>query len=102
MIENSLSNEVVLTLNVPEGSILGPSENSDFTEPVGHLQMLQGGKTWMTSNYLKLSDDKTEVIIVGTKAQLQKSNINKIDVCNSKIAVKNSVKTKLVSTLILN
>ena len=35
MIENSLSTEVVLTLNFPQGSILGPSEYSDFTEPVG-------------------------------------------------------------------
>ena len=46
----------------------------------------------MTSNYLKLNDDKTEVISVGTKAQLRKSGINTIDVCNSKIAVKNRVK----------
>ena len=129
MIENSLSNEVVLTLNVPQGSIFGPSEYSDFIEPVGRVirsksvaphfyaddsqlyvhynpnnpdavqdavlkidQCCKEVKTWMTSNYLKLNDDKTEVIIVGTKAQLQKSNINTIDVCNSKIAVKNSVK----------
>ena len=129
MIENSLSTEVVLTLNVPQGSILGPSEYSDFTEPVGRVirtksvtphfyaddsqlyvhcnpnkpdavqdavlkidQCCKEVKTWMTSNYLKLNDDKTEVIIVGTKAQLRKSNINAIDVCNSKIAVKNSVK----------
>ena len=35
MIENSLSTEVVLALNVPQGSILGPSEYSDFTKPVG-------------------------------------------------------------------
>ena len=48
----------------------------------------------MTSSYLKLKDDKTEVIIVGSKAQLGKSNINTIDVYNSNIAVKvkNSVK----------
>ena len=37
MIENSLLNEVVLALNIPQGSILGPSECSDFTEPVGQL-----------------------------------------------------------------
>ena len=127
MIENSLSTEVVITLNVPQGSILGPSEYSDFTEPVGQVirsksvtphcyadelyvhynpnkpdavqdaglkidQCCKEVKTWMTSNYLKLNDDKTEVIIVGTKAQLRKSNINTIDVCNSKIAVKNRVK----------
>ena len=129
MIESSLSNEVVLTLNVPQGSILGPSESSDFTEPVGRVirsksvtphfyaddsqlyvyynpnnpdavqdavlkidQCCKEVKTWMISNYLKLNDDKTEVIIVGTKAQLRKSNINTIVVCNSKIAVKNSVK----------
>ena len=105
MIENSLSTEVVLTLNVPQGSILGPSEYSDFTEPVGRVirsksvtphfyaddsqlyvhcnpnkpdaaqdavlkidQCCKEVKTWMASNYLKLNDDKTEVIIVGTKA----------------------------------
>ena len=37
MLEIFVSNEVQLTLNVPQGSILGPSEYSDFTEPVGRV-----------------------------------------------------------------
>ena len=37
MIENSLSNEVVLTLNIPQGTIFGLSEDLDFTEPIGRV-----------------------------------------------------------------
>ena len=129
MTDNLLSSEAFLSLNVPQGSILGPGEYSDFTEPVGRViraksvtphfyaddsqlyvhfdpnnpdavqeavvkieQCCKGVKTWMTSNYLKLNDDKTEVIIAGTRAQLQKSNIATLEVGSSKIEVKNSVK----------
>ena len=37
MIEDSLSNEVVATLHIPQGSILEPSEYSDFTQLVGQV-----------------------------------------------------------------
>ena len=37
MIEDSLSNEAVPTLHIPQGFILEPSEYSDFTELVGQV-----------------------------------------------------------------
>ena len=36
-IKQSTSSEAVLNLNVPQGSILGPGEYSDFTEPIGDI-----------------------------------------------------------------
>ena len=129
MVEHFVSNEVRLTLNVPQGSILGPSEYSDFTEPVGRVirsksvsphfyaddsqlyvhcnpkdqNSVQSAihkiedcckeiKSWMTTNYLKLNDDKTEVLMVGTKSQLHKSNIHTILIGNTNIEVKDCVK----------
>ena len=106
-----VENKVQLTLNFPQGSILGPSEYSDFTEPVGRMirsisvshfyavnsqlhtqcdpkdgKLVQSSikkieecckevKSWMITNYLKLNDDKTEVLMVGTKSHLKTSNI---------------------------
>ena len=40
---------------------------------------------WMTENYLCLNDGKTEVLILGGKADLEKVNINHVTVGNSKI-----------------
>ena len=37
LINKSLSNKTTLKLNVPQGSILGPSKYSDFTEPIGEV-----------------------------------------------------------------
>ena len=39
----------------------------------------------MTKNSLKINDDKTEVILIGTKAQLKKVKIDNLAVGDSKI-----------------
>ena len=42
-------------------------------------------RVWMTENYLCLNDGKTEFLILGGKADLEKVNINHVTVGNSKI-----------------
>ena len=40
---------------------------------------------WMTENYLCLNDGKTEFLILGSKADLEKVKINQVTLGNSKI-----------------
>ena len=47
-------------------------------------------KTWMRRNMLKLNDDKTEVMVFGSKHQLKQVNINHIRVGDSNIALTES------------
>ena len=42
-------------------------------------------RVWMTENYPCLNDGKTEFLILGGKADLEKVNINHVIVGNSKI-----------------
>ena len=42
---------------------------------------------WMTSNFLKLNSDKTEVLLIGTYQQLAKYRINSISVAGIKVTL---------------
>ena len=46
----------------------------------------------MTENYLYLNDGKTEFLILGGKADLEKVNINHVTVGNSKIEANNTAR----------
>ena len=43
-------------------------------------------KTWMTTAKLKLSDDKTELIVIGTRAQLNKISISELSIDHVKVS----------------
>ena len=49
-------------------------------------------RKWAKSNYLKLNDDKTEFVIIGTKQQLAKTYISTIRVGNADIVASSHVK----------
>ena len=49
-------------------------------------------KTWMTTDKLKLNDGKTEFIIIGTRAQLDKINITKLSIDQVKVSAVSSVR----------
>ena len=46
---------------------------------------IQDIRNWMTKDSLKINDNKTEVILIGTKAQLKKVKIDNLAVGDSKI-----------------
>jgi hypothetical protein len=48
---------------------------TDLIEAVTALPIL---KIWMTVDKLKLNDDKTEFLMIGTRAQLEKIKITKL------------------------
>ena len=43
-------------------------------------------KTWMTANKLKLNDDKTELIVIETRAQLDKISISELSIGHVKVS----------------
>lgn len=49
-------------------------------------------REWMLSDRLKLNDDKTEFVIIGTRQQLAKVNIDSLTVGDSTIAPSSEVK----------
>ena len=49
-------------------------------------------RKWAQSNYLKLNDDKTEFVIIGTKQQLAKTYISTIRVGNADIVASSHVR----------
>ena len=49
-------------------------------------------KTWMTTDKLKLNDGKTEFIIIGARAQLDKINITKLSIDQVKVSAVSSVR----------
>ena len=42
--------------------------------------------TWMTADKLKLNDDKTELIVIGTCAQLDKISISELSIDHVKVS----------------
>ena len=49
-------------------------------------------RAWMRSNFLKLNDDKTEVIIFGSVQQLKKTELHAIHIGDSLITVFHNVR----------
>ena len=43
-------------------------------------------RSWMITDKLKLNDDKTELLIIGTRKQLSKVNIEKLSVGDVNVA----------------
>ena len=117
MIDEFLSDPVMLKHGVPQGSVLGLILYTLFTSPVGDISRSHnigyhryaddtqnyhsftpskaGDKekckreievcisdicTWMRTNLLKLNEEKTEFLIIGTKQQLSKVKTTSISV----------------------
>ena len=49
--------------------------------------------TWMTADKLKLNDDKTELIVIGTCAQLDKISISELSIDHVKVSAVCNVQT---------
>ena len=49
-------------------------------------------RVWMCHNMLKLNDSKTEFLIIGSRQQLTKINVNSVQVCTSEIVPASSVR----------
>ena len=49
-------------------------------------------KSWMSHNYLKLNDDKTEFMVIGSKYQTAKVHVSHIRVGNSKVIPSSEVR----------
>ena len=49
-------------------------------------------RTWMRRNFLKLNDDKTEVLLIGSRQQLSKIALPGVTVCESLIAPATAVR----------
>ena len=49
-------------------------------------------RLWMAANFLKLNDDKTDVLIVGSKSNLDKSDLCGIKIGQTQVEPSNNVK----------
>ena len=83
-----------------------PNEDAGQDEAVAAvLSCIDDIRKWMTMDKLLLNDDKTEVLMIGTKQQLAKIDVNNIAVGQSEIVPKSVVKNLGVwfdSTLSMN
>ena len=63
-----------------------PGSKASELEAVTALQdCILNIKTWMTADKLKLNDDKTELIVIGTLAQLDKISISELSIDHVKV-----------------
>ena len=64
-----------------------PGSSASELEAVTALQdCILDIKTWMTADKLKLNDDKTELIVIGTRAQLDKISISELSIDHVKVS----------------
>ena len=70
-----------------------PCNSGESVEAVKRLECcIEEIRAWMTENYLCLNDGKTEFLILGGQADLEKVKINQITVGNSKIEAKDTAR----------
>ena len=106
-----------LPFGVPQGSCLGPllfsayasahpfaddtplylsfnSDNSlDEAEAVHAMeQCIRAIRAWMQSDKLKLNENKTEVMLIGTRQQLSKVNLGTLTVGDTSVAIVNKAR----------
>ena len=48
---------------------------------------------WMTNNYLELNSSKTELLLIGTKSTLSKSNICSLPIAGTTVQISTQVKS---------
>ena len=64
-----------------------PGSSASELEAVTALQdCILDIKTWMTADKLKLNDYKTELIVIGTRAQLDKISISELSIDHVKVS----------------
>lgn len=64
-----------------------PNSKSDQeTATLAMVNCINDAKDWMTNNKLKMNDDKTEFLLIGTRQQLEKVNISSISVGNVEVS----------------
>ena len=62
-----------------------PDSSASELETVTALQdCILDIKTWMTADKLKINDEKTELIVIGTRAQLEKISISELSIDHRK------------------
>ena len=62
-----------------------PGSSASELETVTALQdCILDIKTWMTADKLKINDEKTELIVIGTRAQLEKMSISELSIDHRK------------------
>ena len=63
-----------------------PGSSASELEAVTALQdCIVDIKTWMTADKLKLNDDKTELIVIGTRGQLHRISISQVSIDHVKV-----------------
>ena len=55
-------------------------------------QCIQEVRTWMAYNFLRLNDDKTEVLVIGSKSMLEKLPVKLLSVGNDNIKISKSAR----------
>ena len=74
-----------LTTPTPTPSLVKTSLNQ--TDAVAAMERCKSDiRTWMLTDKLKLNDDKTEFMLIGTKLQLSKVNIDSLTVGSNDVA----------------